>query len=626
MAESQERVYILSEDYWGFDSASKNDTLNFYDNVWTLKKNQYDGLPEDVRNQLYRCALFYHKARVDNHGYTPLAIRDEGQTVKVRGPNRQGLVEMRTYSVGQQSPPYVVTDGTDTITMREANSSANDVAGLEATSGGTTPGTFTINEFLFEEKDILDKINSLEGEIGDVINVKSAEGDATAAVAENVPADVALQVSEPQEFSPNVPYSNSAVIQDSDAYIVPSGLNEGQFGADEEEEGGDNLGYVDDTKTDRMGPKRATLRHRLSAKARRKGRKAQHSAKYDAEDAIGQIMTTQAYGQAGADYDHEIHYRSEDVPPQAELGELPAVPAIPNTYGEDSAWTSGYGVPQWYGSAESPMAEQPTPDSYDESHPLESNPTTADFTGSIDDASTLFEAESKFDKLAHKISMQYQDKGVSRKEADMIGRKTAAVIGRRKYGPAKFAQMGRKGRRVARKGRKNAEWAELGELPPIPVVANTYGEGSADGSGYGVPQWYGSSEWQGLQEGVNSIYYEQVGGDDALGVGLPVVPNSWGEDSAVGGRGAPEWYGSAEPESVAVDESQPTEYAPYEFVDAMTPDGEYITADDFMQLLSETIDGMAIRYDKPGLFGNPVALGVGGVLLTGLGYMLWSRK
>ena len=121
MAESRERVYILSEDYWGFDAASKNDTLNFYDNVWILKKNQYDGLPEDVRNQLYRCALFYHKSRVDNHGYTPLAIRDEGTTVKVRGPNRQGLVEMRTYDDGGQSPPYVVTDGTDTITMRSAD-------------------------------------------------------------------------------------------------------------------------------------------------------------------------------------------------------------------------------------------------------------------------------------------------------------------------------------------------------------------------------------------------------------------------------------------------------------------------------------------------------------------------
>ena len=175
MAESRERVYILSEDYWGFDAASKNDTLNFYDNVWILKKNQYDGLPEEVRSQLYRCALFYHKSRVDNHGYTPLAIRDEGTTVKVRGPNRQGMVEMRTYDEGSQSPPYVVTDGTDTITMRAADPSATDMSQLEAVGSNTTPGTFLINTFIYEEKDILETINRLESEIGDVINQKSAE-------------------------------------------------------------------------------------------------------------------------------------------------------------------------------------------------------------------------------------------------------------------------------------------------------------------------------------------------------------------------------------------------------------------------------------------------------------------
>ena len=164
MAESRERVYILSEDYWGFDASSKNDTLNFYDNVWILKKNQYDGLPEEVRNQLYRCALFYHKSRVDNHGYTPLAIRDETSIVKVRGPNRQGMVEMRTYDKGGQSPPYVVTDGTDTITMRSADPSATDMSQLETVGGNTTPGTFLINTFIYEEKDILETINKLESE------------------------------------------------------------------------------------------------------------------------------------------------------------------------------------------------------------------------------------------------------------------------------------------------------------------------------------------------------------------------------------------------------------------------------------------------------------------------------
>ena len=132
--QNPESVYIFySQDYWGFDASSKNDTLNFYDNVWILKKNQYDGLPEEVRNQLYRCALFYHKSRVDNHGYTPLAIRDEGTTVKVRGPNRQGMVEMRTYDEGGPKPTLcLLLMELIPITMREADPSAADMSQLES--------------------------------------------------------------------------------------------------------------------------------------------------------------------------------------------------------------------------------------------------------------------------------------------------------------------------------------------------------------------------------------------------------------------------------------------------------------------------------------------------------------
>tara|TARA_E500000331_G_scaffold289575_1_gene285376 strand:- start:392 stop:994 length:603 start_codon:yes stop_codon:yes gene_type:complete len=41
------------------------------------------------------------------------------------------------------------------------------------------------------------------------------------------------------------------------------------------------------------------------------------------------------------------------------------------------------------------------------------------------------------------------------------------------------------------------------------------------------------------------MVYEEVGGRDALGVGLPVIGNDYGQDSAGGiGRGAPEWYGA----------------------------------------------------------------------------------
>ena len=89
---------------------------------------------------------------------------------------------------------------------------------------------------------------------------------------------------------------------------------------------------------------------------------------------------------------------------------------IPNTYGEDSALTSGRGVPQWYGSAED---------------------------------------ESAFDKLEDTIEQQYLDKGYSHERAEKIAGGAAYNIGVRAHGG------GAKGRawmkRAAKRGRKDAE-------------------------------------------------------------------------------------------------------------------------------------------------------------------------
>ncbi len=613
MAESRERVYILSEDYWGFDAASKNDTLNFYDNVWILKKNQYDGLPEEVRSQLYRCALFYHKSRVDNHGYTPLAIRDEGTTVKVRGPNRQGMVEMRTYDEGSQSPPYVVTDGTDTITMRAADPSASDMSQLEAVGSNTTPGTFLINTFIYEEKDILETINRLESEIGDVINQKSAEfvdptsveptpssydesrpltenpqTEGFSAEVESAPASEALQISEPLADNPPAEtYSTANVMYD------PSGEEGGYtpqdtFGNAAEDE----IGHVNPMKTDKMGPKSATLKHRLSAKARSKARKAARAAKamkFEAEveatpltevvpmgEEMRQVMTSQAFGQAGPEYDHMIHYSAEGSPqevpghddnfvmmPDAGIDIL----APANAYGTNSAIVSGQGVPQWYGSAE--VNEVVMSDNVEETH-VQGVPVVPNTRG--------------------------EDSAIG-------GRGAPQWYGSAEVNPMYYEQV------------DGHDALGVG----LPVIANDFGQDSAGGSGNGVPQFYGA-------EVVNEVVYSD-NVETTHVQGVPLVNNSWGGDSAIGGRGAPQWYGSAEaPESVAVQESRPEDYHPYEFVDAMSPDGEYMTGDDFMTLLSETIDGMSMRYEKPSMFQSPVAMVAGGGILAYLGYMLATRK
>ena len=88
----------------------------------------------------------------------------------------------------------------------------------------------------------------------------------------------------------------------------------------------------------------------------------------------------------------------------------------------------------------------------------------------------------------------------------------------------------------------------------LPVIANSWGEDSAGGSGNGVPQMYGAE--------VNELVYSD-NVDTTHVQGVPLVNNSWGNDSSIGfGRGVPQWYGSAEaPESVAVQESRPDSYS-----------------------------------------------------------------
>jgi len=90
----------------------------------------------------------------------------------------------------------------------------------------------------------------------------------------------------------------------------------------------------------------------------------------------------------------------------------------------------------------------------------------------------------------------------------------------------------------------------------LPVIPDSYGTNSALDSGQGVPVWYGSAEMEDYNyqstmgdidsapftEGtVNPMTFTRLGAYD-----FPVIDNSEGQDSAIGGRGVPEWYGSAE--------------------------------------------------------------------------------
>jgi hypothetical protein len=60
---------------------------------------------------------------------------------------------------------------------------------------------------------------------------------------------------------------------------------------------------------------------------------------------------------------------------------------------------------------------------------------------------------SRFARLAGEIAAEYRRKGYSPERARAIGRATAAVIGRRKYGVKGMTRRAQAGRRRARRRR-----------------------------------------------------------------------------------------------------------------------------------------------------------------------------
>ena len=163
---------------------------------------------------------------------------------------------------------------------------------------------------------------------------------------------------------------------------------------------------------------------------------------------------------------------------------------IPNTYGEDSALTSGRGVPQWYGSAEEFEAMEVFPPSYE-----------GDVANSM---SRIRQAYPNAQITRGSTPIYMIKRGGSMNRFHVFVETSAGnfnVYGRIGYGnPQIYGPMGQgtysdKMRTKLRKGYSKFG-AEGFENPMIDqgYYPNSTGESSAVISGNGVPQWYGSAE------------------------------------------------------------------------------------------------------------------------------------
>ena len=651
MANTHDMVYILSEDYWGFDPATRDDALNFYTNVWTLPKSQYDSLTdEDQRRKLYRCALFYVVDKTDNHGYTPIAIQSQANTVIVAATAAGGGINRRKYDSGVDSEYE-----TGSIIMRQADTKATTFDELQDMST-STPGKFKIEEFIFDDESaIKTKVEELQEELGQI--------NAAESYAAEAPADVALDASEPLVSNPTQdPASGSLPITDVqdtslDLFaeetmnfefsnlpglpVVPNDFGESSaltsgnsvpqwYGADGELSASDKVAM---RRKRNMQSKMRGINRRNARKAKREmgaeevnpiqfeqvgGQDAlgvglpviandfgQDSAggsghgvpqSYGAETEMTQLMTSNALGQAGVNYDHEIHYRAdelaaEDFPGLAAAEQtmalspaLPGLPVVPNDFGEDSS-LSGSGVPQWYGAEDS---KSPKNYIYNKDNSLEER--TKDIADLIQNNNDQIDS----------IDTNYR----TNVNSNIIDANIAEV---------------------------NHLQQEIngleGELWQIEEERSSLNKIHLDAEGrkrrYGKRQRFdhikGNSRY--LARNAKGQWISNVGVSGSIKADLR---NNAKTQQPVGFRGLGDAVvRQAEATPSVVDAAEPTEYIPYEFTDEMVT-GEYISSDDFMTLLSETVDGMALRY-KPPMYRSPLAMAGAGAILAVVGMKLLKK-
>jgi hypothetical protein len=518
MMGSVDKVYILSKDYWSFDTATLDAALNFYTKTWILPKADYQNLKAAEQEAYYRCALFYHTNRRDNHGYMPTVISKTANGVRVMGRNAQAMLEPRTYNKGDETG-YSVSDGTNTIVMQSATASKKGKVSVDE----NVAGKFSIENFYTTNQDINQTINMLENE----------------------------------------------ATQSAEDYSAESNSN-----------GGQNMNAEHKTKThiDVDLKEGALTQYGWHADASAKKRKAalmksvEHEGYEKTMQRLNILHTYWKNNQKGMarkvtnDMNYLRNtYRAEDTM-SAENIDDPA-PTAPASAPAGSEMVGGDGG--------APLVNVDSA----------SAPPEGIFVASAETFNALGEPDAPYDQgyddeldesLAQRDGPE-SSKMQSWKDRRDESKGMEKALGNKPY--SSVGTMDLAGEDVNPETMATLPY-QSPDYPGMPVVANSFGEGSAIGAGQGVPEWYGSAETQqtfSAQE-VMEVVEDALDGANLFDSGIYELSNSYGENSGgywMGGLstggGVPTWYGSAE----GGDNS--------------------MNAEEFMTLLAEVVEGIEVR-------------------------------
>ena len=164
--QNYQSVYIGSNDYWGYESDTFNDSTQWFGKSWVVPSSEIESNPDVIEQEgLNRCALYYEVGKTDTHLFTPSQIiyDDDSGFLLVEGDlgvyGEPGSVRARrrAYALGRKAQRY--------RTMVEGESSKD-------------AGRFEVNYILPsddpEHKEIIKMMESLEEETEEI--EASAEG------------------------------------------------------------------------------------------------------------------------------------------------------------------------------------------------------------------------------------------------------------------------------------------------------------------------------------------------------------------------------------------------------------------------------------------------------------------
>jgi hypothetical protein len=195
-------LFVKSSDYWGYDAASFDDSVNFYRYSWVVPATQYSSMSDDDKERLFPCALFYVQGVTDNHNFLTLKIAESSSESTVAGM-QGGKRRTRRYTIGSPAQYSV-----GTYALQEAPSGASTISDIQSAveSGSTSEGSFTVSEFLTDGTKIAEAVGMMTED-------KAAESSAAFAAPASEPSGSAYLPVDPTVADPATEgYSESDLI------------------------------------------------------------------------------------------------------------------------------------------------------------------------------------------------------------------------------------------------------------------------------------------------------------------------------------------------------------------------------------------------------------------------------